>query len=780
LPGTNPPLTATQLYQQVVAPFCRTCHILRGTNNQHDIDFMAWDIPAAAPAPAGGFRTFDDRIKAHVFDRGTMPLAEIVYNDFWNSSAPNLLANAITGQLQLRIPPQTALAAPGVALRPGRPIASPGPNRMVRTGANAILTGEDSLFASSYSWSQVSSNPPGLNAIIAGPDSMIATFNAPAAGDYVVQLTVSNGPQSDTRSVTITARDDFPDAESIKFAHVKNVLQNLTYTTSQVTAQKCVTCHVSPATSPTPPIFYNSFDRNGDSAVDPTDDDWFRKALQGRVNLTDIEASPLLRKPSGNHHRGLMVFDVTDKSSSGGLASYSILYNWILAGTPAGGVAANAVVNSGNLGSAVSPVLLTFSGPPSGPYASPAIPLDGTTSLGAITSAAWRVFGPPGPLGTAAAIANPSAASTTLTLFDVGTYVVQLQVSDGASTDTIQRTIVVGENPITAAIGPATGTQQVTFSGSPLRGAITLVSNSTGNPSTCRWQIFGPAGATLGTFPTIVTDLTQSCGITATLSVPLSSIGGAYTIQLTASNIASSTADNFFVIAAAAGSTVGGAGFTFPGSNTIRFTINNNTANATQTLINNSTSGIQLSGSASGQAPLNFTWSISGANTAGCQTPAAGQVTALFASNAGSCDVTLTVTNSFPGTSSVTHTVSIASAVTFANSIIAILGNGVTAPAFGTQADCTGCHISPGTAIQPNWTTDGTVGQNSALRTALNTKIDANSPRGSTNLIMYCPTFGCDFNGSFFLMPAGHAGFLNGSDMSNYDAFLTWIVNGKP
>src|SRR5262249_28687507 len=149
------------------------------------------------------------------------------------------------------------------------------------------------------------------------------------------------------------------------------------------------------------------------------------------------------------------------------LSNYSILYNWILAGMPSGGVAANAVVNAGVLGSIASPVLFTYSGPVGGPYASPNITLDASTSLGA-TSYAWTVFGPPGPLGTVPAIANPSAATTTLNVFNTGTYVVQLQVSDGVSTDTVQRTIVVGENSISASFTPATGTSQLSFSGNPL------------------------------------------------------------------------------------------------------------------------------------------------------------------------------------------------------------------------------------------------------------------------------------------------------------------------
>jgi len=55
--------------------------------------------------------------------------------------------------------------------------------------------------------------------------------------------------------------------------------------------------------------------------TDATDDAWFLKDLGGRVNLTEIDASPLLRKPSGNHHSGN---DPLDLNTAAGLRNYSI------------------------------------------------------------------------------------------------------------------------------------------------------------------------------------------------------------------------------------------------------------------------------------------------------------------------------------------------------------------------------------------------------------------------------------------------------------------------
>ena len=743
------------LYTGAVAPYCRTCHILRGTKNQDDIDFMT----------AAKFLGQADRIKAHVFDRGTMPLALIVYNDFWSSSAPTLLANAINPSLGALTPPQTATDSGGAALTPGRPIPDAGPNRMVKTSTNVILTGENSLFPTSFTWSQDPANPAG--ATITNPNSMIATFNAAVPGNYTVRLSVGNDPAIDAKAI-ITVDDSFPDP--VKFAHVKNVLQNITH----ATGQKCTGCHVSPAVSPTPPIFYNNIDRDGVGGVTATDEAWFLKALSGRVNLTDMQESPLLRKPSGDHHNGGKLFDL---ATSAGLENYSIFYSWILAGMPPGGVAASALVNGGNLGTSPSPLLFTFSG---SPLSTPAIPLDGSPSVGA-TTYSWSVFGPPGPLGTPPSITNPNSASATLNVFNVGTYVVQLQVTDGAgSSDTVQKTIFVGETAITASFTPATGSSQLTFSGNPARGPITLTSTSIGNPTTCRWQVFGPAGATLVTPPTIVTDLPQSCGIAATLSVPATTIGSSYTVQLTASNLASSVADNFIVIAAAPGQNASNANFNPPAS-TISFTVNGNTANATQTRINNvATNLIPLSGTANGLAPLTFTWSLpSGAGTAGCSTPAAGQSTSLPVTKSGTCDVMLTVSNGLPGVSTVTKTVTVTSAVTFSQ-VVAILGNGGTASP-GTNGFCTGCHGTPGSSNRPSWENvlDGGVSLYDRL-TSTTGVINFGTPRSS--LLLNCPTNGCDVGPVGGAMGGGQTGFVNGTvgGMINYDAFLTWITNGAP
>ncbi|HRI09671.1 MAG TPA: hypothetical protein PKW35_17740, partial [Nannocystaceae bacterium] len=58
--------------------------------------------------------------------------------------------------------------------------------------------------------------------------------------------------------------------------------------------------------------------------------------VRSRVNMTDLVASPLLRKPSGNHHGGNLVakFDTTKEPGDASRELYDLFLNWILSGAP--------------------------------------------------------------------------------------------------------------------------------------------------------------------------------------------------------------------------------------------------------------------------------------------------------------------------------------------------------------------------------------------------------------------------------------------------------------
>jgi hypothetical protein len=316
LPATFAAGGQSSVYQNAVVPACRTCHILRGTQNNNDQDF---DTLAK-------FQSYAERIKHHVLDFGNMPLARIVYNAFWSSTGPNLLATFLTGQ------GQTTRDSAGAVLMPGRPVTSL-VDRVVKQGATT-LSAPSTRFATAYAWTVVSGPNgavPPTNATLTSASSATPTFNATADGTYVIQLIVSNGATAGTpATATIQVDNTLALAPAaIRFGNIRTTLQTA----------GCTACHVStngPLTATTPPLFYDDYDRNKDGLTDATDLLWFYTEVRGRANLSDPSASTLSRKPSGNHHAGGLVagFDTSLPVGNAGRASYDLFANWILNGAP--------------------------------------------------------------------------------------------------------------------------------------------------------------------------------------------------------------------------------------------------------------------------------------------------------------------------------------------------------------------------------------------------------------------------------------------------------------
>lgn len=304
----------SSLYLSTVTQSCRVCHSLRGTGNQSDISFE-------------DFKAFDgyaSRIKAHVIDRGNMPLAKLVYDTYWGTSSINRpMADYLTGK-------GFADAADG---RPGRPVADPGPGRVVKT-LSTTLDGSMSLYSSSYQWA-IAAGPAG--ATLSGATTVAPTLTAITDGAYTLQLISSNGMVS-SKPQTMTVVIDRSlawDPSAVSFSDIKTILQAGT--------GSCTTCHIStkiPATQTlTPPLFYDDYDRAATGvATDATNRQWLYTEVRSRVNFTDIAASALLRKPSGNHHGGGVValngFNAELQPGAPGRLGYDKILAWILRGAP--------------------------------------------------------------------------------------------------------------------------------------------------------------------------------------------------------------------------------------------------------------------------------------------------------------------------------------------------------------------------------------------------------------------------------------------------------------
>ena len=299
------------LYRDVVVPACRGCHLLRGTGNQSDIDFNS----------LAKFSAYAADIKYHVFDRGNMPLAKIVYDDLYTTSKLDTLATFLQTQ------GVNARDTSGAILRAGRPVADPGPDRVIQQGPVA-LSAANSLYASSHAWSIVSGpngTVPPVNATLTNPNSVQPTFNASVDGVYVLQLISSQGatPSAPVQLQLVVQNALAPAPSATRFvANVKPILQGA-----------CVGCHVAGGG---PPIFFNNIDRDGINGVDPNDDRWFYAEVRGLINFTYLKNSPLLRKPSGQHHGGGLQpgFNTALAPGAAGRANYDLFLNWILNGAP--------------------------------------------------------------------------------------------------------------------------------------------------------------------------------------------------------------------------------------------------------------------------------------------------------------------------------------------------------------------------------------------------------------------------------------------------------------
>lgn len=305
----------TSLYLNTQATSCRVCHLLRGTGNQSDIDFDSF----------AKFDGYSARIKAHVLDRGNMPLAKLIYDKYW--ATPSIYG-----------PMATYLSGKGYAntsTQPGAPVADPGLDRLVKK-TTITLSAAMSLYSSSFVWSIDAGSPTGGALLKNTPASATAstattaspTFVAPGSGTYWVNLTASSSSATSPTVKLIIVVDTAlaTDPDDLRFSDIKTILQGA--------PGFCSGCHTAGGG---PPIWYTNFDRNADGLTNATDDNWFYTELRGRINFSDIAASPLLRKPTGNHHGGGTVLNINGLAPGDPAAArvaYDKILGWILNGAP--------------------------------------------------------------------------------------------------------------------------------------------------------------------------------------------------------------------------------------------------------------------------------------------------------------------------------------------------------------------------------------------------------------------------------------------------------------
>jgi hypothetical protein len=249
-----------------------------------------------------------------VIDRGNMPLAKLVFDAFWgaNSNKPETLARFLEGEGFANV-----RDANGAVLQPGRPIADPGPDRVV-TQKSTTLSAAGSLFADTYAWSIVSGpngSTPSTSASLTDANSAQPTFTATVDGTYLLQLVAGKGAlKSAPAPLTIVVNSALsPAPDEVRFSHIQTVLQK--------PGEPCTKCHKEQPAVKSTPVFYEQVDYD---------------TIRGRINFTDIVASPLLRKPSGKHHGAgndpRPGFNASLAPGVTGRENYDLFLNWILNG----------------------------------------------------------------------------------------------------------------------------------------------------------------------------------------------------------------------------------------------------------------------------------------------------------------------------------------------------------------------------------------------------------------------------------------------------------------
>lgn len=305
----TPPAGSDQLFLSVIKPYCLACHSKMGiaglgTNadtligDGKDIDFSSYTK----------FISHENQIKDYVYRRGNMPLSLLTYDKFWASDAPNILASFLTD-----FTPDTTN---GKINPPGKPIANAGLDRI--STSPVTLDANASLFSDGYDWAIISTPATSTSATLNSPNDVRPVFTADVDGGYTLQL-ISRNSQTGKQSIadTVTIRIDStlnPAPKDITFnTHIRPILD-----TDNV---GCVECHHhSPSVITTIvgiPVFFN------------IGSETLYQDTRERINFAEPGLSPLLLKPTGNHHFGGSVpgFDL-----NGDQSQYDLFVNWILEG----------------------------------------------------------------------------------------------------------------------------------------------------------------------------------------------------------------------------------------------------------------------------------------------------------------------------------------------------------------------------------------------------------------------------------------------------------------
>lgn len=380
------------------------------------------------------------------------------------------------------------------------PVANAGPNQTVKVGVTVTLDGSASTDADgnplTYQWSFVSV-PTGSAATLVGPTTVKPTFIADKAGDYLVRLIVNDGiVNSAPATVTITTANTAPVAnagpDQAATAGSTVTLDGsgstdadgnpLTYDWSFVSVPTGSAATFSNPTAAKPTFVADKAGQYvaqlivNDGTVNSTPDTVTITTTGGNTapvanagpdqtvpagSTVQLDGSAS-KDPDGNALRYQWALTVKPTGSKATLSNATTMMASFVADV-AGQYVAQLTVNDGMINSAPDTVAITTpggntasvanAGPDQTVQTGTVVALDGSLSKdadGNVLTFQWALTTK--PIGSTAALSDPSAMRPTFTADLSGEYIAQLIVNDGTVSSTPD-TVIIKTNTLPQASG---------------------------------------------------------------------------------------------------------------------------------------------------------------------------------------------------------------------------------------------------------------------------------------------------------------------------------------
>jgi hypothetical protein len=415
------------------------------------------------PAGSGATLTSPTTVRpTFLADRTGQYIVQLIVNDGVVSSTPARVTITTT-------PGNTA------------PVANAGPDQTVQVGALVTLNGSGSSDVDgnplTYQWTFMA-QPPGSTAQLLNPTSVMPTFVANVAGQYVIKLLVNDGnvtSAQDTVTVTTTGGNTAPVANA---GPDQSVAMNTTVTlngSGSNDADKNPLTYDwsfvsippgSAATLSNPTAVGPSFvtDKAGPYVAQLIVNDGTVNSTPDTITITVATGNTAPVANAGPDQTvAVNASVILDGNASTDADRNALTYQWALTSKPAGSAATLAnpgtamprltadvagqyigqlIVNDGTVNSAPDTVIVTAGAGNSAPVANAGtdqtvaigttVILDGTASRDADgNTLAWKWALMTRPTGSAAALSDLTSARPSLLVDTAGEYVAQLIVNDG-------------------------------------------------------------------------------------------------------------------------------------------------------------------------------------------------------------------------------------------------------------------------------------------------------------------------------------------------------------